>query len=119
MISYVLLLQFVDNDDPVFHRTFPVPEEQPMNSVDDDNVMITLEVQPNGNAVGRVRFKRLFMDLTMNYIRRSNTHYMNFHICVPDDVCRRSTGHLGSCVENQGSVKPGEHERKKKSDIAN
>lgn len=101
----------MDNGQPVFHRTFPGPEVE-INSVDDDKVRISLEVQPNGNAMGRVYFKGLFMDLTMRYNQYRNSYYMNYDIFLPDDVCRRSTGHLGSCADNQVSVEPGVEERK-------
>ena len=104
----------MENGQPVFYRTFPEPDVE-MNAVDDDNVRITLTVEDNGNAMGQVYFKRLFMELTIDYRIYRETHYLNYRICVPEDVCLRTSGHLGDCVQNQGSTEPGVDERESKS----
>ena len=91
----------------MFHRTFPGPVVE-MNSVNNDDV----EISVDANNVGRVHFKKLFMDLSMRYHGSESVHWINYDICVPEDICRRSTGQLGSCIENQGTIEPGVGDRK-------
>ena len=97
--SFIILplLQFVVDRRPVFYRTYPGPAF-PISSIDDNDVKISL----NGN-VGQVHFKKMCIDLTMTYFTRD---YIDYKICVPKNICTRSTGHLGSCTENQGTIRP-------------
>lgn len=97
-------MQFVNNDEAVLLRTVGPGAVEQLNSVDDDDVRITL----NGNQCDAF-FKKLFITITMSFHFR---HFINFDIYVPRSLCRLSFGHLSNCDGIQGNDASQPNDRK-------
>ncbi len=102
----MFLFQFVQNDEPVLLRTFPLPVER-HETVDDQYV----DIVRSGNLL-TANIKNLYIRITARFHRYRQYVYINYNIFVPRLLCESSFGHLGNCGDNTNNDRSEPNDRK-------